>query len=258
MIEKNDFLKIFKNGEENLEKLYSLYCVALTTGRFVVTKEFYSSSTYSLLYKHCNNLEVDVYSYGFSDDFERCLIAFGVDFKDVSVFDDEARVLKISYNDKFNKLFHRDFLGSIMSLGFTREKIGDLVLDGNCAYVPVVIGFADYVIHNLKKVKNVPVSVSLELFNRLPQKRFEVLCKVVASLRVDSVVSVLTNLSRERAKDLVRAGKIKLNGLSCVEIDAKVCENDIVVIGGYGKFKIRESLGHTAKNKIKIVIDKFI
>lgn len=258
MLTKSDFLKNFKNSEENLEKLYSLYCIALTTNKFVVVKEFYTFSICNLLGKFGKNLEVGFYSYGFSDDFERCLIAFGVDFRDVSVFDDEAKVLKISYNDKFNKLFHRDFLGSIMSLGFTREKMGDLVLNGNCAYVPVIVDFADYIIHNLKKVRNVPVSVSLELFNRLPQKKFEVLYKVVASLRVDSLVSALTNLSRERSKELVRAGKIKLNGLSCIDIDAKVCENDIVVISGYGKFKIRESLGHTAKNKMKIVIDKFI
>ena len=140
----------------------------------------------------------------------------------------------------------------------TRDKMGDLILEGNCAYVPVVIDFVEYIIQNLKKVRNVPISVSLELFNRLPQKRFEILYKVVASLRIDGIVSALTNLSREKSKNLIQNSKVKLNGISELDVDTKVCENDIVVISGYGKFKIKESLGSTAKNKIKLVIDKFI
>lgn len=251
-------MKIYGNCEENVEKLYSTYCIFLKTGQAVVTNEFYLESTCNTLKTLCDKYKVQVAFYGFSEDSERYLIAFGVDSNDVSVFDNEAKVLKISYNDKFNKLFHRDFLGSIMSLGFTREKMGDLVLDGNCAYVPVITKFAEYIVQNLKKVKNVPVGVSLELFNRLPQKKFEVLHKIVASFRIDGIVSALTNLSRSKASALIESGKVKLNGLSEIEIDAKVCENDIVVISGYGKFKIREKLGHTSKNKIKIIIDKFI
>lgn len=258
MLAKNDFVKSCGKYVGNIDKLYSTYVTAFKSGRDIVTNEFYESSVCNLLRCFSVSIGLNVFSYGFSDDTERSLIAFSTGDENISIFDDVAKVLKISYNNKFNSLSHRDFLGSIMSLGFTRDKMGDLILEGNCAYVPVVIDFVEYIIQNLKKVRNVPVSVSLELFNRLPQKKFEILYKVVASLRIDGIVSALTNLSREKSKNLIQNSKVKLNGISELDVDMKVCENDIVVISGYGKFKIKESLGSTAKNKIKLVIDKFI
>ncbi len=200
-----------------------------------------------------------VCSYGFVDDAQRVLIAFShYDIDEDTIFNTVARVLRISYNDKFIKLSHRDFLGGIMSLGFTREKMGDLVLEGNCAYVPIVTSFAEYVIQNLKKIKNVCVDVGFALFNKLPRKNFEILYRVVGSLRIDCMVSALTNISRESAKSLIRSSKVRLNGFVVLDVDTKVCEYDIITISGYGKFKIRENLGSTAKNKIKVIVDKFI
>lgn len=145
-----------------------------------------------------------------------------------------------------------------MSLGFSREKIGDLVIEGNCVYTPVVSDFVNYIVQNLTKVRYSPVNVTVELFNRLPQKRFEILYKIVSSLRIDNIVSSLINLSRDKAKAIVKEGKVKINGIFESNPDRKVCENDIIVIAGFGKFKFKESLGSTSKNKNKIIVDKFI
>ena len=145
-----------------------------------------------------------------------------------------------------------------MSLGFSREKIGDLVIEGNCVYTPVVSDFVNYIVQNLTKVRHSPVNVTVELFNRLPQKRFEILYKIVSSFRIDNIVSSLINLSRDKAKAIVKEGKVKINGIFESNPDRKVCENDIIVIAGFGKFKFKESLGSTSKNKNKIIVDKFI
>lgn len=258
MFTKNDFIKNCGNSIENIDKLYSAYITSIKTGRTVITNCFYLENISESLKNICKKSGIDLLIYGFSDSAERNLVAFGSGIEDVSIFNDTAKVLKIKYNNKFSRLCHRDFLGSLMSLGFSREKMGDLVLVDNYMYVPVISDFVEYVMGNLKKVKNVAVSVEIELFNRLPQKKFEILYKVVSSLRIDAIVSVLTNLSREKSKNLILANKIKLNGKLVLNIDAKVYENDVVVISGYGKFKIKECLGNTTKNKTKIVIDKFI
>lgn len=258
MITKVDFIKCFGKSDENLDKLYLTYVSAFKSGRDIVTNEFYSSSVCGLLERLRNKLGINFFSYGFSDDAERELIAFSNEDKNIEIFESVAKIIKISYNDKFNKLGHRDFLGSIMSLGFAREKMGDLVLEGNCVYVPVIADFVEYIIQNLKKVRNVSVNVNTELFNVLPQKKFESLYRVVASFRIDVIVSSLTNLSREKSKALIQNGKIKVNGNFELNPDIKICEGSLVVIAGYGKFKIKESLGNTSKNRIKLVIDKFI
>lgn len=258
LLSKSDFIKIFGKNIENIDKLYSSYSTAFRSGKIMITNDFYPISVVNLLKNSSSRIGLNILGYGFSDDAERCLIAFSEEICDVSVFDGAAKILMISYNDKFDKLSHRDFLGSILSLGFTREKMGDLVVDGSCVYIPIVIDLIDYVIQNLTRVRNVPVNVSLGLFTRLPQKDFEILYKVVASLRIDGIVSALTNLSREKSKSLIYKSKVKLNGNLELNADTNVSENDIIVISGYGKFKIRERLGNTAKNKIRIVIDKFI
>lgn len=258
MITKGEFLKCFGDSEENIEKLYLMYVNAFKSGQDIVTNEFYTNSVCGLLGRLTNNIGLSVFSYGFSEDPERELIAFSSREKNIEVFDNVAKVIKISYNDKFNKLNHRDFLGSIMSLGFAREKMGDLVLEGNCVYFPVVIEFVDYIMQNLKKVRNVSVSVNVELFNKLPNKKIEILYVVVASLRIDVIVSAVVNTSREKSKKLIQNRQVKLNGSFELNFDAKVCENDLIVVTRYGKFKIKESLGSTSKNKIKLVIHKFI
>lgn len=258
MLSKNDFIKNCGNSIEDADKLFSLYASALKSGRIIVTNEFYTINVCNTLKSFLSAKELNVLGYGFSDDAERCLIAFSLGEIDLSVFDDVAKVLKISYNDKFNKLSHRDFLGSIMSLGFSREKMGDLVIENNCVYTPVISDFVDYIIQNLTKVRHSPVSVTVELFNRLPQKRFEILYKIVSSLRIDNIIASLTNLSRDKAKTLVKEGKLKINGIVESNPDKKICENDIIVIAGFGKFKFKESLGITSKNKNKIIVDKFI
>ncbi len=38
-----------------------------------------------------------------------------------------------------------------MSLGFSREKIGDLVIEGNCVYTPVVSDFVNYIVQKFNK-----------------------------------------------------------------------------------------------------------
>lgn len=258
MITKVDFIKCFGKLDENLDKLYLTYSTAFKTGKDIVTNEFYSSFVCDLLERLRNKLGINFFSYGFSDDAERELIAFSNGNKNIEIFESVAKIIKISYNDKFNKLEHRDFLGSIMSLGFAREKIGDLVIEGNCVYLPVVVDFVEYIIHNLKKVRNVSVNVSTELFNILPQKKIGSLYRVVASLRIDVIVSALTNLSRDKSRILIKNKKVKLNGNFELYPDTKVREDSLVVISGYGKFKIKENLGNTSKNRIKLVIDKFI
>ncbi len=259
LLSKSEFINGCGKCIENVDKLYSAYVTSVKSGRTIIPNEFYTVNVINVLKNFVPKSDTGIIGYGFTDDAERCLVAFSQDdSEDVSIFNDVAKVARISYNDKFNTLSHRDFLGSIMSLGFTREKMGDLVIEGNRVYVPIVIDFVDYVLQNLTKVRNSPVNVNLELFNELPQKKFEILYKVLASLRIDSVVSALTNLSREKSKGIIRDSKVKLNGNIELSPDRKVNEGDIVVISGFGKFKIKESLGSTSKNKIKLIIDKFV
>ena len=51
-------------------------------------------------------------------------------------------------------LAHRDFLGSIMSLGIRRSTLGDLIVKENVAFAPCLDNIADYICENLVEIKH--------------------------------------------------------------------------------------------------------
>ena len=62
-------------------------------------------------------------------------------------------VVRISpLNEKFaDALSHRDFLGSLMNLGVERYKLGDILIDGNQAYLICMADMADYICAEAEK-----------------------------------------------------------------------------------------------------------
>ena len=82
-------------------------------------------------------------------------------------------VVRISpLNEKFaDALSHRDFLGSLMNLGVERYKLGDILIDGNQAYLICMADMADYICAELKKVRH--TSVYCEVEAGLPEELTE-------------------------------------------------------------------------------------
>ena len=77
-------------------------------------------------------------------------------------------VVRISpLNEKFaDALSHRDFLGSLMNLGVERYKLGDILIDGNQAYLICMADMADYICAELKKVRHTPPMYQLDAAQR--------------------------------------------------------------------------------------------
>lgn len=117
---------------------------------------------------------------------ERQMLAF---YTDSEPRKDEFPIgaLEITGRD-LDGLSHRDFLGSVLGLGFTREKVGDIVADGGRCVVFLsreLCGFAE---QNLDKVGRVGVSAkACEMGSLvLGERRFEELCTTVSSPRLDA------------------------------------------------------------------------
>ena len=88
-------------------------------------------------------------------------------------------VVRISpLNEKFaDALSHRDFLGSLMNLGVERYKLGDILIDGNQAYLICMADMADYICAELKKVRHTSVYCEVEA-----EKKMELVYVVSDSL----------------------------------------------------------------------------
>lgn len=192
-------------------------------------------------------------------------ISFSAD--DNSVFDmigsdlDEAiAALKIS-GSGFRKLTHRDYLGSILSLGIEREKLGDIcVTDDNSAIVFCSCEVVDFLLFELSSIGNDKVKVEKIKIdkNMESMQKYQSFSDTVASERLDCVVASLFNLSREKAQNLIKGGFVEFNYETASKSDSRVEKNDIISARGYGKFIVRDLSQATKKGRLRLFADKYI
>lgn len=257
MIDKKAFLNALSFEDKNkVSKLYEKICFCLKTGREAYTEEFYPPNVWKYLEKAKEALGVNISSFGIFDEAERKVIAFSQE----EIWHFPISLIKIQNKSEFTKLTHRDYLGSILSLGIKREKFGDLICEDSSAYVAVYEELADYIIYNLESVGNSPCIVEkVDIYTEdLPQHKFQEENIISTSFRLDSIVSSITGLSRSKALDIIREGKVIKDYRVETEKDEIVQENSILTIRGYGKYKIVCQVGITGSGRFKILLKKFI
>lgn len=203
---------------------------------------------------------------GFSDAEREIVGIFPKDIYEYCELDElkeqfEISALKIS-GSGFNTFSHRDVLGSLLGLGIKRETLGDIYVepDGKCAYVCMTKVAAEYVAGNLDFVARDKVNVSFIGLSELPEieKKFSVISGTVASERLDSILSIATNLSREKTKQLIASGLVSVNHFEETRCDILLEEGDILSVRGFGRYVIAEFGGVTKKGRNRILVHKMI
>ena len=158
-----------------------------------------------------------------------------------------------------DKLSHRDFLGAFMSLGITRESIGDIICgEGRC------VAFFDenvskYIALQIEKVGSVGVKISEGFAYPLPSKNtLKEFANTVASLRIDSVIAALIGTSREKAKEFIVEKKVFVNSIEIEKPTFIVPENAKITIRGIGRFIINSAFDTTKKGRIVLKYSKYV
>ena len=155
-----------------------------------------------------------------------------------------------------DKLTHRDFLGSLMSLGIKRDQIGDILVSDGAAVV-IVSKTISPLLGEIEKVGRVGVSQRSGICIDLPQQEYDEISVICASNRIDAMIAAVCNLSREKAASLVKSGAAVINGVQCGSVSENVDEGDIFSVKGYGKFIFDSTGNPTKKGKNHIVIKKY-
>ena len=155
---------------------------------------------------------------------------------------------------------HRDCLGSLMGLGISREKLGDILVDdGSCDLIaaPEVVPF---LVQNWDSAGRTKLSVSEigaeEL--HIPEQQIQVLRDTVMSLRLDAVAATGFGMSRAKAAELIHAGRVQLNHTDCCKPDRSVSQGDVVTARGFGKFVLAEVGGLSKKGRVAITVHRYL
>jgi RNA-binding protein YlmH len=161
----------------------------------------------------------------------------------------------------FCKLTHRDFMGSILGLGISRDLVGDIVmLSDNEALVLCQSHIKDFLLYEWKDVGRDRIRCSsLELEQIvIPERKYALINDTVASPRLDCVVAALCNLSREQAKMQVLAEACEVDYESEIRPDKELSAPCLISVRGYGKFRLLQIGGLTKKGRLRLSAQRFL
>lgn len=156
------------------------------------------------------------------------------------------------------KIEHRDLLGAIMNCGLERNQFGDVFLKDDLAIVYCTYESAKYLVSNLTQINRLNVEFKISETNIEPNYNIDEFTKSVNSYRLDSLVSAICNISRNKASDLIKADRVAVNFDTIEECDY-LCDNgDTISVRQYGRFKVLEFLSKTRKDRNLVKFGKYL
>lgn len=163
------------------------------------------------------------------------------------------RVIQIEGNFKFKSISHRDYLGALLNLGIKREKIGDIIIHDDFCQVIVSEDICDFIIINLEKVSRNKVKVKEITVKDIVESKqsFKEISFTVSSLRIDSIISGIYNLSRNESLKLIKGEKINVDYEKIISASREIKSNSLISVRGYGR-AIVEIGDFTKKGRIKV------
>ncbi len=160
---------------------------------------------------------------------------------------------------KQDKLSHRDFLGSIMALGITREKVGDILIQDGRAVVFLCEDIAEFVKNEIVKVGRVGVSASFGYEEPLPElgKKVE-LSTTISSNRLDCVISAICDKSRNKAQEIIENSYVSVNSFLIEKPTKCIFDGDVISVRKTGRFNIVSITDISKKGRIILKYEKFV
>lgn len=158
------------------------------------------------------------------------------------------------------KLTHRDFLGALLGLGVTREKMGDLLVgEGRCQAV-VLRELEQVLLTQLEQVGRQRVRAASCPISKLDpsERKVKPIRDTVAALRLDAVASSAFSVSRARMQSMISSKKVALNGRECDKPDRLVEEGDTLTCRGMGKCLLKQVSGTSKKGRIMILLERYL
>ncbi len=150
---------------------------------------------------------------------------------------------------RFGAPGHRDYLGAVLGLGIGREWIGDILVEGEQAWIFCLPSVKSHLLLSLDKVGRWGVKVREVPLEQVPRKRREMREETfsVRSLRLDAVCAGMFRLSRTAAAEAIAQGLVSLNYEEVLKPDAPVRAGDILSLRGRGKGEVLEAGGRESR-----------
>lgn len=192
------------------------------------------------------NIEYGVYDkYPF---LEKKIIYFGE-------YDNYITIFKAKKSDKIK---HSNILGTLFSLGLTDDVIGDIIVMDDYFYLTTLTRLSSFIKNNLTIINGERIELLEDTDIVLNKDRFLKMKLLVSSMRVDTIVSKITNTNRLKVNSMIKDNIILVNYNTVKSSSLILKNNDILSIRKYGKYIIKNIIGTTKKNNLVLEIEKYI
>ena len=147
-----------------------------------------------------------------------------------------------------------------MGSGIARESVGDICVGDNSCDFFVTEEIAPYLLQNFSSAGRVKLRLQqIDVADAaIPEPEVQEIRDTVASLRLDSVISSGFRVGRSLAAQYISAGKAAIDGLPCEKPDRIISEGSKISVRGLGKIKLHAVNGRTKKDRISVVIHRYV
>ena len=167
--------------------------------------------------------------------------------------------LKAKFNNKFNKVEHRNILGASHNLGINFNRFGDIIVLEDEVFIFVDEEIADFISMEFTKAGRVSLNFErVDLSDVTIKKKYEDFEIISSSFRIDSIVAKITNKSRSKVKEFLEQDFIKLNHVVLRNGEKTCATEDIISIRKYGRFVVKDYSQNKKSLKYRITISKLI
>ena len=206
--------------------------------------------------------EPGLYAFGGYEDAERKMLVYLPEYleEDSLLEGDSPCVCLRAHFFQGDSPNHRDFLGALMGAGIARETVGDICVgSGSCDFF-VTAEIAPYLLQNFTsagrtklRLEQVPLREA-----HIPEPEVKEIRDTVASLRLDSVIASGFRIGRSLAAQYITTGKAAVDGLPAEKPDRPVPEGAKISVRGLGKIRLTQINGKTKKDRISVVIHRYV
>ena len=247
MINKDNILKRIIKKEDKIlvNNVIDKYLKYEKTGINTYTN-FLDLRQYKLIEKILKHEKISFNTYKACEECEKLLIYFGN-------YEDYVTI----YSFKNSDIKHKDVLGTLFSIGYDVDTIGDIFINEDNIYITNLSRLNNFLENSLYSIKN--KRVKLEKVNEiiLKEDRFISLKIVIPSYRFDVIVSKLAHLSRNDSIKYINDGLVLLNYEEVTNNSRIVNIGDIISIRKVGKFIINKELLVSKKDNYLVEIKKY-
>lgn len=255
---KNFFFNAFPNEDNFLiASIWEDIQLCLDIDYPIYGSIFLPPSIWSKLENMSSSLKLNIKTLGANDSSEKKMVIFYPQSFKEEELTPNIIYFKIDGSNKFKNLQHKDFLGTIMSLGLKRESLGDIIVSDNIAF-GVTTNEIFQILSQVDQVNRISVKVQEISKDIIPESNLKDITVTVPSYRLDSIISSMLNLSRNACVDLIESGQVSVNYIVEKEKNKTVLENSVITVKKYGKYILKEYLGENKKGKFKIFIQQYI